>query len=137
MNAKVAERLTWFILGLGVAVTAAAYALHGRAAGQSAAAGAGVALGNWALLRFILTRVVSGNMRSKAAFSGLLVVKMGALLGVVFVLLHNRWVEPLPFTLGVSSLVVGSLLGSFAHVLTSKDSAPPGGGASGTAESKS
>jgi hypothetical protein len=130
MNAKVVERLTWFILGLGVAVTAAAYALHGRMAGQSAAAGAGVALGNWFLLRFILARVISGSMRSKAAFSGLLVVKMGALMGIVFVLLHNRWVDALPFTLGVSSLVVGSLLGSFAHVLTVKDSAPaPRGGA--------
>jgi hypothetical protein len=117
MNAKVAERLTWYILGLGLAVTVGAYAVSGRTAGQSAAAGSAVAVGNWFLLRFILTRVVAGSMRSKAAFSGLLVVKMGALMGIVFVLLHNRWVEPLAFTAGVSSLVVGSLLGSFAYVL--------------------
>ena len=126
MNAKVASRLTWFIVGLGLAATGYAYALHGAAAGRSVAAGAGVAVGNWFLLRFILVRVVSGSMRSKAMFSGLVMVKMAALMGLVFVLLNTHWVQPLPFTIGVSSLIVGSLLGSFVHVMTTP-----------TAESKS
>jgi len=126
MSAKVVERLTWFIVGIGLAVTAGAYALHGSAACLSVAAGSAVALGNWFLLRFILARVIAGSMRNKAMFSGLVVVKMAALMILVFVLLHSHWVQPLPFTIGVSTLIVGSLLGSFVHVMT----APP-------AESKS
>ena len=130
MSAKVVERLTWFIVGIGLAVTAGAYALHGSAAGRSVAAGSAVALGNWFLLRFILARVIAGSMRSKAMFSGLVVVKMAALMILVFVLLHSHWVQPLPFTIGVSTLIVGSLLGSFVHVMTAKDTAPaPRGGA--------
>jgi len=117
MNAKLASRLTWFIVGLGLAATVYAYALHGSLTARSVAVGAGVAAGNWFLLRFILARVVAGSMRSKAMFSGLVMVKMAALMGLVFVLLNTHWVQPLPFTIGVSSLIVGPLLGSFVHVV--------------------
>ncbi len=120
MSKSAALRLTWFILGLGVAMTAVIYALYGRAPAQSSAIGVLVALLNWYSLRYIVARVISGSLRRKAVFSVLLSVKMGALMGVVFLLIHLRLVQPVAFTAGLSALVLGSLLGSFVHVL-----APP------------
>ena len=126
MNTKVVERLTWFIFGLGLCATAGAYALFGRVAAQSTLAGAALALGNWTLLRFILQRIIRGTIRSKAAFSGLLVVKMGVLMALVFVVLRSGLFEPIAFTVGVSCLVVGALLGSLISVMTASPEAPEG-----------
>jgi hypothetical protein len=131
MSKTAIARLTWFILGLGLVVTAVVYAWLGRAAAQSAAVGAGVALCNWYLLRFIVARVVSGNVRSQAKFSLLLVAKMGALMGLVLVLIRGGLVQPVAFTAGLSSLVVGALLGCFVHILR----APVSTGATETSES--
>jgi hypothetical protein len=117
MSKTAIARLTWFILGLGLVVTAVVYVWLGRAAAQSAAVGAVVALCNWYLLRVIVARVVSGNMRSQAKFSLLLVAKMGALMGLVLVLIRSGLVQPVAFTAGLSSLVVGALLGCFVHIL--------------------
>jgi hypothetical protein len=120
MTRSAAARLSWFIFGLGVAATAALYATRGPVAGRSAAAGAVVALGNWYLLRFIIGRVLDGRVRRKAAFSVLLFAKMGALIGVVFALLHSGFVQPIAFTIGVSSLALGTLLGSCVHIFTAQ-----------------
>lgn len=118
MSRTAVARLTWFILGFGLLTTAVVYALFGAVAAQSAGVGTVVALGNWFLLRFIVGRVVSGDVRGQAKFSLLLVAKMGALFGVVFVLIRTGLVQAVPFTAGLSSLVIGALLGSFVHTLT-------------------
>jgi hypothetical protein len=118
MSRSAVERVTWFILGLGAAATIAAYAMGGRHAAASAAAGAAVAVANWLLLRFIVSRVVSGTVKNQAAFSFVLVAKMGALMGIIFVVLRSGLVQSIPFTVGVSTLVVGSLVGSLVSVLT-------------------
>lgn len=118
MSRAAVSRVTWFIVGLGVAAVVAAYALSGRGAALSAAAGVAVAIANWQLLRFIVWRVVSGTVKNQAAFSFVLVVKMGGMMGLIFFLLYSGAVQPIAFTIGVSTLVAGSLLGSFVHVLT-------------------
>jgi hypothetical protein len=118
MSRSSSRRLTWFILGLGAAVTAAIYARLGAHAAISSALGVALALANWYLLRVIVGRVVSGAVRGYAKFTLLLIVKMGVLLGLIFALLRSGLVQPLPFTIGISSLALGSLLGSFVHVLT-------------------
>ena len=117
MTKSASQRLTWFIVGFGVATTVAVYALYGRVAAQSSAVGACVALGNWYALRFIVRRVIDGSLRRKAVFSVLLSVKMGVLFGVCFVLIRSRMVLPVAFTAGLSALVLGALLGSLAPVL--------------------
>jgi hypothetical protein len=119
MSKTAAARLTWFIFGLGLCATVVVYAVLGRTAAKSAAVGVGLALSNWYSLRFIVGRVVSGDMRSQAKFSLLLVAKMGALLGIVLVLIRSGLVQAVPFTVGLSCLVVGALLGSFVHILRS------------------
>src|SRR5262245_52822695 len=103
MSRSAVERVTWFILGLGAAVTIAAYGLAGREAAVSTAAGSAVAVANWSLLRFIVARVVSGTVKNQAAFGFVLVAKMGALMGLIFVLLHSGLVQSIPFVVGVST----------------------------------
>jgi hypothetical protein len=117
MSRTAAARLTWFVLGLGLVTIAIVYLRDGWLAAESATIGAAVALANWYLLRFIVGKVVDGDVRGQAKFSLLLVAKMAALMGLVFVLIHARLVQPVAFTAGLSSLVVGSILGSIVHVL--------------------
>jgi hypothetical protein len=117
MSRTAAARLTWFILGFGLATTVLVHVLYGQDAARSAGVGAAIALANWYLLRFIVARVVSGDVRSQTKFSLLLVAKMGALFAIVFVLIRNGLVHAVPFTAGLSSLVIGALLGSFVHTL--------------------
>lgn len=118
MSKAAVSRMTWFIVGLGVPAAIAAYVLAGREAGLSAAVGVAVAIANFQLLRFIVWRVVSGTVKNQALFSFVLMAKLGGLVGLIFILLHSGLVQPIAFTIGVSALVVGSLLGSFVHVLT-------------------
>lgn len=118
MNRTDVDRLTWYILGFGVLATTLVYVALGAALARSAAVGVAVALANWLLLRFIVARVVDGAVRRKAAFSLVLFVKLGALMGIVFWLLYSGVVEPLAFTAGVSSLALGAIFGSLVHVLT-------------------
>jgi len=118
MSRSSSHRLTWFVLALGLAATAAIFVRMGAKAGLSSGLGVALALANWYLLRVIVGRVTSGAVRGYGRFVFLLMVKMGALLGVIFVLLRSGLVQPLPFTVGISSLAIGVLLGSFVHVLT-------------------
>jgi hypothetical protein len=120
MNRASSHRLTWFILGLGVVVTLAIYVQTGTEAAISSGLGVAIALANWYLLRVIVARVVGGEVRGYARFTFLVVVKMVILLGLIFVLLRSGLVQPLAFTIGISSLALGTLLGSFVHVLTAR-----------------
>jgi len=124
MTRAAAQRLTWFIVGLGAITIAAMHALRGPEGAQSAAVGVVVALANWFSLRFIVGRVVAGNVRTQARFALLLVVKMAAVMALVLLIVWSGLVEPVAFTIGISSLALGALLGSFAHVVT----AQPAGG---------
>lgn len=117
MSRADSDRLTWYILGFGAVLVCTDFALQGSAAAVSATVGVMVALANWFLLRFIVGRVFDANVRRQAVFSFVLFVKLGGLIGLVFMVLHSELVLPIPFTVGVSSLPLGALLGSFAHVL--------------------
>lgn len=118
MTRSSSRRLTWFVLGLGVAVTCAIYLRMGQAAAGSAALGVVLALANWYLLRAIVGRAVSGQAGGQGRFAVLLMTKMIGLLGLIFLLMRSGFVQPLPFTVGLSSLALGTLLGSFVHVLS-------------------
>jgi hypothetical protein len=120
MTRAAAQRLTWYIVALGAIAVAAVYGLRGADAARSAGIGVVVAMLNWFSLRFIVGRVVSGDVRTQTRFALLLVVKMAAIVGVVLALIVSGWVEPIAFTIGVSVMAIGALLGSFAHVLTAQ-----------------
>lgn len=118
MNRAFAERMTWVIAGLGLLGSALAYAQYGLFTASSVAAGAAIGVANWLLLRYIVGRVVGGNVKNQAGFTMVLMFKMGALMGLIFFLIQAGLVEVLPFTLGLSTLMVGVLGGSFFHILT-------------------
>lgn len=120
MSRQLAARLTWFIAGFGVLAVVLMLVRSGVDAATSAAAGAAVALGNWFLLRLIVDRVIGGSVQKQAGLSFLLIAKMGGLIGLVFLLLRSGYVQVVPFTIGVSSLMAGAIFGSFLYVLTAK-----------------
>jgi hypothetical protein len=121
MSRTDADRLSWYILGLGAVLVCTVFALSGGGdpvrATVSASVGVVVALANWFLLRYIIGRVFDGNVRRQAAFSFVLFVKLGGLIALVFFLLRSGLVLPIPFTVGVSSMALGVLLGAFVHIL--------------------
>jgi len=89
-------------------------------------AGATLALVNLVVLRSIVLRVVSGDIHTKLPLLALIFVKMGAFMALVFWLIAQRLVEPVTFTLGLTSLVVGLITGSmFSHRTSRTPSATP------------
>ena len=118
MTKAAAERLTWFIAALGAVVSVVVTATQGAWAGASAAAGVAIALANWYVLKLIVDRLLGGSIRRQAGLAIILIAKMGAFMAAVYLLLMGGYVQPIPFTLGVSTLMAGPLLGSLVHVLT-------------------
>ncbi len=116
MTRASADRMTVFVAAFGIAVTAICYFVAGRAAAYSTGTGAGVALANFLLLRAIVVRVVEGDMHRKAGLLGLIFLKMGALMWLVYWVVAKHWVEPIAFTVGLSSLVVGLIVSSFLAI---------------------
>jgi hypothetical protein len=101
-----------FVAVLGLVTSLAALILAGSHAGLSAATGAALALANFMLLRTIVARIVDGDMRHKGSVAALLFLKMGVLMGLVYLVIAREWVEPIAFTVGLSSLVVGLISSS-------------------------
>jgi hypothetical protein len=116
MTRTASSQLTYYVLGLAAIVIAALFVWQGATAAKGAAAGAAVGIANWYALRFLIGRMLVGTVRSQALFSGLLFLKLGALLGLVFLLLYTGLFQPIPFTIGLSTLVVGVLAGAFIHM---------------------
>jgi hypothetical protein len=112
MTKAAATRMTVFVAVLGLLTSLTALGLAGSHAGLSTAVGAALALANFLLLRTIVVRIVDGAMDRKGPVIGLLFLKMGALMALVYLVLAREWVEPVPFTVGLSSLVVGLLASS-------------------------
>jgi hypothetical protein len=101
-----------FVAGLGLVTSLAVFAAGGSHAGLSAAAGAALALANFVLLRTIVQRIVTGDMHRKLPVIGLLFLKMGAVMGLVFLVIIRGWVTLIPFTIGLSTLSVGLIANS-------------------------
>lgn len=112
MSKASATRMTVFVAVLGLLTSLAALVLAGSHAGLSTAVGATLALANFMLLRTIVARIVDGDMHRKGSVVGLLFLKMGVLMGLVYLVIARHWVEPIAFTVGLSSLVVGLISSS-------------------------
>ena len=102
-----AVRMTVWVAGFGAATSLAVLAFAGARAGMSAAVGAALALANFVLLRIIVQKIVLGDMQHRGPVVALLFFKMGALMALVYLVIARHWVEPIPFTVGLSSLVAG------------------------------
>jgi len=116
MDRRTAERMSVFVVGLGILLTGVVFAMAGASAGRSAAIGAGLAVVNWYLLRYLVGRVMSAGSGGKAGVVLLVFLKMGALMGLIALLLFMGVVEPIAFTVGLSALAGGLLFGSILHI---------------------
>ncbi|MGD8858656.1 MAG: hypothetical protein PVI30_01500 [Myxococcales bacterium] len=121
MNRAVAERLTWVIAGLGLVTTLGMIPLWGVAAARSTLVGAVLGVANWVALRYIVARVVGGSVQRQAGFMFVLMLKMGALAALCFLLIRAQVVSPLPFLIGLSTLVVGAIGGSLVQILNAPE----------------
>ncbi len=118
MTKAALDRLTYYVLALGACVVAGAYAAEGSHFALSTGVGVILGLANWYVLRFIVGRLLSGNQKSQLGGAAILIFKMGALMAALFFLLRSELVAPVPFTIGVTTLVVGVIAGSLFHSLT-------------------
>ena len=124
MNKTAADRMSYYVMALGLITVLAIYGAMGFSAAKSCAAGVLVGLANWYALRFIVGRLLSGRgPKSQLAASGLLFLKMGLLMAGLFLLLRSGLVQLIPFTVGVSTLVVGVLVGGLIQSLTAPQTA--------------
>lgn len=121
MNKASATRMIVFVAVLGLSASVAALWLVGRQAALSVGVGAALALANFLLLRTIVVRIVDGAMHRKGPVIGLLFLKMGGLMGLVYLVIARHWVEPVAFTVGLSSLVVGLIASSFVGLRDSRE----------------
>ena len=120
MNKIAADRMTYYVVGLGLIAVVAVYGVMGARAAQSTAIGVGVGLLNWFIQKFIVGRLLlsSGSQKSQLGAAALLFLKMGLLMGGLFVLLRSGLVQLIPFTVGISTLVLGVIAGGLIQSLT-------------------
>jgi hypothetical protein len=123
MNRIAADRMTYVVIALGVVAVGAVYGLMGADAALSTAIGAAVGLLNWFMQKFIVGRMLSGGQKSQLGAAALLFLKLGLLMGGLFVLLRSGLVQLIPFTVGISTLVVGVIAGGLIQSLTAPQTA--------------
>jgi hypothetical protein len=109
-----ADRLTLSVAAFGVVISVASLSIGGTHAGLSTAGGSVLALLNLVVLRTIVSKVIEGDLHNKLPLLALIFVKMGVFMALVYSAITHHWVEPIAFTIGLSSLVVGLIAGSFA-----------------------
>lgn len=115
--------MTYFVVALGLIAVGTVYALMGSEAAISTAIGVAVGLLNWFIQKFIVGRLLSGGQKSQLGAAALLFLKMGLLMGGLFVLLRSGLVQLIPFTVGISTLVVGVIAGGLVQSLTAPQTA--------------
>jgi len=115
------RRITLYIVGASVVLTAATLVFGGATMGLGAAVGGLVAVANWLVMPWVGERLVRANDKGRIVWGLLLLVKMAALLGIVALILSTGVVDPMGFTVGLSGLVLGALAGAF-HTTTSRSS---------------
>jgi peptidoglycan biosynthesis protein MviN/MurJ (putative lipid II flippase) len=113
------DKTPFLIAGLGALATVVTYFVAGAWLGVSAAAGAIVAVANWYVYRWIIDRVIRGNVRQQSALMLLLVGKMGALMALIYLLISRHWVDAVGFVIGISALVAGLFIGSVRYLTNS------------------
>jgi hypothetical protein len=115
MNRRALDSLTIAIAFSAAIAMSASYAFGGLRIGTGALAGGLVALGNWAFVRWLLTRFAAGNALSQAGLMTLLAAKFGVLGVVVWVVVGLLGLHAGGFGIGLGALVVGILFGAVNH----------------------
>lgn len=117
------------VAGSGAALAAAGALLAGAWTGVSIAAGGALAAANlWALSRIVVAllpdHAAGAEAQSRAAWALVAMLKLGALLAGVWLLLRGSLVSPLPMLIGLTALPIGIAIGALVsdRSATSEDS---------------
>ena len=115
MNRRALDSLTIAIAFSAAIAVSASYAFGGLRVGTGALAGGVVALGNWAFVRWLLSRIAAGNALTQAGLMTLLAAKLGALGVVVWIVIGLLGLHAGGFGMGLGALVIGILFGVVNH----------------------
>ena len=107
------RRMTWYVAGAAALLAGLTFVFAGPWRGLGAAVGGAVAVANWLAMRWVGERLLRANDRGRMIWGTLLAVKMGATLGLIWLILATGWVDPMGFAVGMSGLVLGVLAGTF------------------------
>jgi hypothetical protein len=106
------ERITLYVAGCGIVLSALAFLVGGLDVFVASAIGAAVSTANWVFLRWLLKRIVRAGIKERRVLMVLLGGKMAIVLSVCWWLLWQFDLHPLGFVVGLSSLAVGIFVGS-------------------------
>ena len=121
METRNLKKIDYFVAGYGVLICCAAFCFFSVEIFTSALVGAVVALANWMGFRWAGIRMAATGEKSR--FALFLGVKTIFILGMVGLVLASSLVEPLPFMIGLSSLVLGVLTKGALQALAEGDAA--------------
>jgi len=107
MDRQTLIKVDFFVLAWGVVICTGAAIFWGEHVLQSAVIGSVLGYLNWAAFRFAGVRMAALGNRQR--FGIFLAVKSFAILGAVLIILYFKLAEPIPFVVGLSSLVFGVL----------------------------
>lgn len=117
------RRITFYVVGASVLLSAVAFLVGGVSMGFGAAVGGALAVANWIAMRWVGHRILIASDKGRLVYATLLAVKMAALLGVAWLILSTGKVDPTGFTIGLSGLVLGALAGAFHAAATGEQTA--------------
>lgn len=107
------RRITLYVVGASVALTMASLLLGGATMAIGAAVGGALAVANWFAMRFVGRRLLLANDKGRMVWGSLLGLKMLVLMIVAWAVLATGVVDPMGFSVGLGSLVLGILAGAF------------------------
>jgi hypothetical protein len=120
-QAAVSSRIARTLLVFAAAISALAFANWGTRVGIAASVGAAVGVANWFALRWLGSRIMSGE-GNRALVSFLTIGKIGLLIAIVAVLINTLKLDPAGLCMGLSVLFLGPAIGA---VLATGDSKNP------------
>ena len=121
-QAAISSRIARTLLVFAAAISALAFANWGTRMGIAASVGAIVGMANWFALRWLGSRIMSGQ-GNRALISLLTIGKIGLLMGIVAVLINTLKLDPVGLCLGLSVLFLGPAIGAVLAMTDSKNPA--------------
>ena len=95
---------------IAILIAAVTFAVWGLDRGIAAFVGGAVSVLNWTALRWLTRRIMAGRPEQRVGLTLLLMLKMGALMAVVFILIHKLALDPIGLVLGLATLFIAPLL---------------------------
>ena len=111
-NQTILKKIDWFILLYGILLSCGAYLIWGKEFFLAVFIGVAVAYVNWVISRILAMHLLQLG-RIELVFS-VLAIKLALVVTLIFLILLFTSVKPVPFMIGLSTLVVGVLTKSLS-----------------------